>query len=65
MTEPHPCHSKWMKFKATFVKKTFTDIWQESLKDFSNSTFQSQANFVPFCLIRKQKLSLCTNITVA
>ena len=58
-----PCHAKWMKFTATFVK-TFAKIWRSSSKDFLNSISQSRSNFVPFCLVHEGNLLLCTNIAL-
>ena len=44
--------------------KTLTKIWQESLKDFLNSTFWSRLNFILFNLVYEQNLLLGFNITV-
>jgi hypothetical protein len=52
-----------MKFMPTFVK-TLIKIWCSILKDFLNSTFQSQTNFVLLRLINEQNVLPCMKIRV-
>ncbi len=56
-------HAKCMKCMLTIVKD-FNKICRQKLKRFSNSTFWSRPNFVPFNLVHEWNLSPRTNTTV-